>query len=90
MVASWTPLTLSEARGFISSYKIAYSPILTSESQQVFFKDACADSANIIITGLNESLAYSFVVLAVTSGGEGIQSDATVVEILVKPSGMMM
>ena len=78
MVVSWTPLTLSEARGFVIFYTIAYTPILSSRRRQVsqdtMYRNASADSASVTIVGLDGSVAYSVQVSAGTRAGQGVQS----------------
>ena len=86
MLVSWTPLTLSEARGFVTFYTIAYTPILSSRRRQVsqdtMYRNASADSASITIVGLDGSVAYSVQVSAGTRAGQGVQSTASVAEII--------
>ena len=48
MVMSWIPLTYSEARGFISHYTVAYTP-LTSNGR----KRQAPDSMNMTIPGMD-------------------------------------
>lgn len=71
MVVSWTPLTLSEARGFVMLYTMAYTPLLR---QDIRFVNTSATS--VTVTGLDKSLAYSIQVSAATSAGQGVPSAA--------------
>ena len=77
---SWQPLSLSEARGFVLFYTIAYTPVLTSTKRQVSqaYLNASADASSVVIVGLDESLAYIIQVSAGTRAGLGVQSPAVV------------
>ena len=81
---SWTPLTLSEARGFVTFYTVAYTPVLNSRRRQVsqdtMYINVSADSSSVTIVGLDGSLAYSVQVSAGTRAGQGVQSTAQVAE----------
>ena len=85
MLVSWTPLTLSEARGFVTFYTIAYTPVLNSRRRQVsqdtMYMNVSADSSSVTIVGLDDSLAYSVQVSAGTRVGQGVQSTAQVAGI---------
>ena len=80
MLVSWTPLTLSEARGFMTFYTVAYTPVLNSRRRQVsqdtMYINVSADSSSVTIVGLDGSLAYSVQVSAGTRAGQGVQSIA--------------
>ena len=83
MDVSWRPLTLSEARGFVTFYSIAYTPTPNSRrrqaSQDTMYVNASADSSSVTIQGLDGDLAYSVTVAAATTAGIGIQSTPVVV-----------
>ena len=83
MAVSWRPLTLSEARGFVTFYSIAYAPTSNSRRQQapqdMMRVNASADSSNVTIMGLDRDLGYSVTVSASTIAGIGPQSDAVMV-----------
>ena len=85
MLVSWTPLTLSEARGFVTFYTVAYTPVLNSRRRQVsqdtMYMSVSADSSSVTIVGLDGSLAYSVPVSAGTRAGQGVQSTAQVAGI---------
>ena len=87
MLVSWSPLTLSEARGFVTHYTIAYTPTINSRRRQVSqdttYQNVSADSSNETISMLDGSLAYSVQVSAGTKAGQGVQSAATVAELYV-------
>ena len=84
MLVSWTPLTLSEARGFVTFYTVAYTPVLNSRRRQVsqdtMYMNVSADSSGVTIVGLDGSLTYSVQVSAGTRAGQGVQSTAQVAE----------
>ena len=85
MLVSWTPLTLSEARGFVTFYTVAYTPVLNSRRRQVsqdtMYINVSADSSSVTIVGLDGSLAYSVQVSAGTRAGQGVPSTAQVAGI---------
>ena len=80
MTVSWMPLNLSEARGFVIFYSIAYTPVQASPNTE--FMNARADSSSVEVVGLERSLAYSVVVAAATNAGIGVQSTSVVAEPL--------
>ena len=87
ILVSWTPLTLSEARGFVTFYTVAYTPVLNSRrrqlSQDTMYMNVSADSSSITIVGLYGSLAYSVQVSAGTRAGQGTLSQAYEAESIV-------
>lgn len=78
MEVSWRPLTLSEARGFVTFYSIAYTPTPNSRRRQApqdtMYVNASADSSSVTIEGLDGDLAYTVTVTANTIAGSGVQS----------------
>ena len=86
MDVSWRPLTLSEARGFVTFYSIAYTPAPNSRRRQappqdIMHVNASADSSSVTIEGLNGNLAYSVMVSANTRAGMGPQSEPVTTEL---------
>ena len=83
MRVSWQPLNLSEARGFVLFYTIAYTPILNTRIRQdnTMHVNASADESNHTIEGLDSGLEYSVVMSASTEAGQGTVSDATKVSL---------
>ncbi len=83
---SWKPLTLSEARGFITFYIIEYYPSLNNKKRQVpsdiMRVNVSADSSSATIDGLDENLNYFVQVSASTSAGGGVVSSPQVVKSL--------
>ena len=74
MMVSWTPLSLSEARGFITHYTVAYFPQQSSSKQQepnTIYKNVSSDSNQTTIDGLDGSTDYGVQVSASTNAGSG-------------------
>ena len=75
MMVSWTPLSLSEARGFITHYTVAYFPQPSSSKQQepnTMYKNVSgSDSNQTTIDGLEASTDYGVQVSASTNAGSG-------------------
>ena len=85
MTVSWMPLNLSEARGFVIFYSIAYTPVQASPNTA--FMNARADSSSVEVVGLERSLAYSVAVAAATNADIGVQSTSVVAEPLFTNTG---
>ncbi len=80
---SWKPLTLSEARGFITFYIIEYYPSLNKKRQapsDIMRVNVSADLSSATIDGLDEDLNYFVRVSASTSAGGGVVSSPHVAE----------
>ena len=78
MVVSWIPLTLSEARGFITSYTVFYSPQVNRTKLQepnTMEKTVSGDVNRTIIDGLDPNTAYDVQMLANTKAGSGSLSE---------------
>ena len=79
MRVSWTSLTLTEARGFITHYTVAYFP-LSSGSKRLepnfSYQTVGNDSSETIIEGLNGDTTYAVQVSASTAMGYGDYSGA--------------
>ena len=75
MMVSWQPLTLAEARGFISHYTVTYSPQMISggRKRQAAMTDVVSgmDANMTTIDGLDPHTVYNVHVLATTGGGDG-------------------
>ncbi len=86
IMVSWKPLTLSEARGFITFYIFEYYPSLNNKKRQVPSDitrvNVSADLYNATIDGLEESLSYFVQVSASTNAGSGVVSSPQVVNTL--------
>ena len=72
MVVSWIPLTLSEARGFITSYTVFYSPQVNRTKQQepnTMQKTVSGNVTQITIDDLDPNTAYDVQMSANTKFG---------------------
>ena len=72
MVVTWIPLTLSEARGFITSYTVFYSPQVSRTKQQEFNtmqKTVSGDVNRTTINGLDPNTAFDVQMSANTKVG---------------------
>ena len=88
MRVSWQPLSLSEARGFVLFYTIAYTPSPNTRKRQAntMRVNASADAPSRTIEGLDGNIDYNVVVSAGTRAGLGTQSTVIVVQV-PGPSG---
>ena len=69
---SWTPLTLIEARGFITGYVVSYS---TGSGRRQQADDVSIDASSATITELDPGTGYSVTVAGRTSAGVGPASE---------------
>ena len=78
MVVSWRPLTLVEARGFVSHYTVTYSPQIISggrKRQAAMIEVVSGMDANMTsINSLDPDTVYNVHVSATTGGGNGVTS----------------
>ena len=76
MIISWRPLTLAEARGFVSHYTVTYSPQIISggRKRQAAMTEVVSgmDSNIVAIDGLDPDTVYNVQVSATTGGGDGV------------------
>ncbi len=72
---SWKPLTLSEARGFITFYIVEYYPSVNNKKRQapsdIMRVNVSADLSSATIQGLDERRDYTVKVYANTRAGSG-------------------
>ena len=71
---SWSPLTLAQARGFLTGFTITLTPTPISRKRQtndVVTAMAEPTDTSIVVTGLNPTLQYSVNVAGNTSSGGG-------------------
>ena len=71
---SWSPLTLPQARGFLTGYTITITPTPISRKRQnngAVIAMAGPTDTSIVVTGLNPTLQYSVTVAGGTSVGIG-------------------
>ena len=85
MMVSWRPLTLAEARGFVSHYTVTYSPQIISggRKRQAAMTEVVSgmDSGQYCdIDGLDPDTIYNVHVSATTGGGDGVLGDIFSVE----------
>ena len=89
---SWRPLTLSEARGFVIFYSIAYTPTPNIRRRQApqdtVYINANAQASSVMIAGLDGDLAYTVAMSASTIAGTGIQSDAVELSVVFATDSM--
>ncbi len=81
IIVSWKPLTLSEARGFITFYIIEYYPFIIENKRQsldIMRMNVSALLSSTTIGGLEENLDYMIQVSASTSAGSGVTSSPQV------------
>ena len=71
---SWSPLTLTEARGFVRNYTIIYYPALETRKRQQPNMVSITVDGNVTsrtINGLDETSAYSAQISANNGAGSG-------------------
>ena len=81
MRVSWTRLTLTEARGFITHYTVAYFPLSSGNKREelnIFYQTVGKDSSEATIEGLDGYSAYAVLVSASTAAGHGDYSGAII------------
>ena len=75
MVVSWQPLTLAEARGFISHYTVTYFPQIIpggrKRQEAMMVEVEGMDSNSTTITDLDPNTVYEVQLSASTGAGEG-------------------
>ena len=73
MVVSWIPLTLSEARGFITSYTVFYTPLHVSRTKRqepnTMQKTVSGDVNRTTIDGLDQNTAFRVQMSANSKAG---------------------
>ena len=78
IMVSWRPLTLTEARGFVSHYTVTYSPQVISggrKRQAAMTEVVSGMDANMTsIDGLDPGTVYNVQVSAATAAGNGVIS----------------
>ncbi len=81
IMVSWKSLTLSNARGFLTSYVVEYYPLIIGNKRQsldVMRMDVSALLSSTIVVNLDENLDYIMQVSASTSAGRGVVSSPQV------------
>ena len=89
MMVSWRPLTLAEARGFVSHYTVTYSSQIISggrKRQAAMTELVPGMDTNVTsIDGLDPDTVYNVHVSATTGGGDGVIS-----VVISVPQGMYL
>ena len=87
MVVSWIPLTLSEARGFITSYTVFYSPQVSTTKQEsnTMQKTVSGDVNRTTIHDLDPNTAYDVQMSANTKAGASTLSPSALSEVFSAP-----
>ena len=83
MTVEWTPLTLEEARGFVTGYTVRATPAMNSRKRQdatVISKQFPSDASSGTLTTLEKGVTYDVTVTASTSEGEGEASESMTVD----------
>ena len=88
MVVSWTPLSYSEARGFISHYTVAYSPLTSERKRQALDTMTQTvpgmDTDTTRIEGLDANTDYIVQVSATNGAEKGEASPPVLATVAVK------
>ena len=74
---TWDPLTLSQARGFLTNYTITLSPVSLSQEKRasIITRTVPASQAMIVVTDLEPEQLYYITVAGSTSIGLGLPSE---------------
>ena len=75
---SWQSLSLSEATGFIQSYRISYQ--IVSNKRQILAVVVPGNASTVVIGGLDPDSTYTIFVGSSTSKGEGPSSKGITVQ----------
>ena len=86
---SWLSLSLEEARGFVSSYTVAYQSGQNNFSLSAMYMSVPGNQKIVVIDGLNPDFTYHVKVWANTSAGAGMASKAIVAEPLAMTGKMI-
>ena len=89
IVVSWSPLTLSEARGFVTSYTVFYSPQVSITKQQephTIQKTVSGDVNGTTIHDLDQNTVYDVQMSVSTKAGASPLSE--VISAPVPSTGM--
>ena len=71
LIVTWTPLTLTEARGFVAGYKIAYISSSTECNNSDSYHTTFSDKNFKNITIVDDTKQYGVKVAGFTEGGIG-------------------
>ena len=76
-IVSWTPLTLSEARGFVTEYNVTY---WRSDSVSGVTVRVPGNESSVVISNLDADSDYLFTVSVGTAEGASNVSDAIIIQ----------
>ena len=79
MTVIWIPLTLEEARGFVTSYSVRAVPTLSQTGHEIL-ESFPKDASSCVLTGLEPAAAYLVSVFASNEKEEGATSPPILVE----------
>ena len=79
----WNPLTLSEAKGFMTAYTVSYRQLTTSSDSGELeeLQETAIRNDGTIVTGLEEDATYLVQVWASTAAGAGERSPILLVQL---------
>ena len=81
MIVTWMPLSLEQARGFITGYTVSYEPAPNTGGRRKRHhgpNDETVSGTSATIGGLTPNVAYSVTVRANTAAGAGVTSDPVI------------
>ena len=93
MNVTWMPISLEEARGFITNYTVTYGPAPSTGGPQKRDHDQSSvtvKSAPAVIGGLSPNVVYSVTVRANTAAGMGVVSEPTTVSGIRNPMSKLL
>ena len=73
-MVTWQPLSLAEARGFVTQYRVSYWQV-ASGSLSALTQAVLGRENSTVIIGLEPGKNYAVTVSASTSVGDGIDSN---------------
>ena len=84
---SWAPLTLEEAKGFITGYTVTLTPSTNNnrKRQSPVTMTAQPDVSYIVFSGLSAEASYSISVSGSTAAGTGESSSGPTIPTAVTP-----
>lgn len=81
MAVAWDPITLDEARGFVTAYRVYYAAENGGgRTKQATESVSVTEGTATIIGGLNIVFGYSVTMSAETRAGRGIMSGPVIAE----------
>uniref|UniRef100_A0A1X7UYG7 protein-tyrosine-phosphatase n=1 Tax=Amphimedon queenslandica TaxID=400682 RepID=A0A1X7UYG7_AMPQE len=84
---SWMPLTLEEAKGFVTGYTVTLTPSTSNnrKRQSPITMTAEPDQSYVVFTGLSAEASYSISVSGSTAAGTGESSSGPTIPTAVTP-----